>query len=294
MKQIILALTAIIAFGCVKAQTKDSLKSRIGKDSIGFYEKKKKPQILIDTDAYYVVPTIGEIDTIKPKVVKFPYVIYGVYVEHKRHKSHMGIYGVYVEHIDFGFSRYHTGSNFSSPAGYEYLNYEPFRTHTFGFDALQIGVRFNPSFKIMLSAGVDWTHIRLKENVTILPDQPSLTHRTENIDFSKNRFSSCYLRLPLYFEYRTPQNRKGKRTTVVLGPEIGILIAGKIKQISNENGKVKVHDRFNLEPLRYGANIRIGYGISGLFFKYYMNDVFAKNEGPAGYKNLAFGLTFGF
>lgn len=278
MKQIILALTAIIAFGCVKAQTKDTLKSRIGKDSIGFYEKQKKPQIVIDTDAYYVAPTNGEIDTLKPKVVKFPYVMYGVY----------------VEHIDFGFSRYHTGSNFNSPAGYEYLNYESFRTHTFGFDALQIGVRFNPSFKIMLSAGVDWTHMRLKENVTILPDQPSLTHRTENIDFSKNRFSSCYLRLPLYFEYRTPQNRKGKRSTVVLGPEIGILIGGKTKQISNENGKVKAHDRFNLQPLRYGANIRVGYGLSGLFFKYYMNDVFAKNEGPSGYRNLAFGLTFGF
>ena len=277
MKKILLALAAIIAFSCVKAQTKDSLKSRIGKDSIGFYEKKKKHKIVIDTDQFHV-DVKDEIDTLKPKVVKFPYIIYGIY----------------LEHIDLGFSRYHTKSDFGTPTGYGYLNYEPFRTHTFGFDALQIGVRFNPNFKIMLSAGVDWTHIRLKDNITILPDKPSLSAQNESIDFSKNRFSSCYLRLPLYFEYRTAQNRRGKRTTMVLGPEIGILLGGKTKQISEENGKVKIHDDFNLEPFRYGANIRIGYGVAGVFFKYFMNDVFAENEGPSNFKNLAFGLTFGF
>ena len=53
-------------------------------------------------------------------------------------------------------------------------------------------------------------------------------------------------------------------------------------------------DDYNLEPFRYGANIRIGYGGAGLFLKYYMNDVFAKGQGPADYKNLNFGLTFGF
>jgi hypothetical protein len=278
MKKIILALIAILAFGYVNAQTKDSLRSRIGKDSIGFYEKKTKPRIVIDTDAFYVVPSTNPIDSIKPKTVKFPYIIYGVY----------------VEHIDLGFSRYHTNGNFSTPSGYGYLEYEPFRTLTFGFDALQVGLRFNPNFKIMLSAGIDWTDIRLKENVTILPKKTTLTAQNETIEFSKNRFSSCYLRLPLYFEYRSAQNRKGKRTSLVLGPEVGFLIGGKTKQISKENGKVKVHDDFNFAKVKYGANIRIGYGLTGLFFKYYINDVYANNEGPSNYKNLAFGLTFGF
>jgi hypothetical protein len=81
---------------------------------------------------------------------------------------------------------------------------------------------------------------------------------------------------------------------VVFGPEVGFLLNGKVKQVSKENGKEKFKDDYNLEPLRYGGNIRIGYGGAGLFFKYYLNDVFAKNQGPADYKNLNFGLTFGF
>ena len=136
--------------------------------------------------------------------------------------------------------------------------------------------------------------MRLKQNVTIKPENPVLAADVDAITYEKNRFSSRYLRVPLYFEYRTSQNDKGKRATIVFGPEVGFLLNGKVKQVSKENGKVKVKDDYNFEPFRYGANARIGYGGAGLFFKYYMNDVFAKNQGPADYKNLNFGLTFGF
>src|SRR5690606_30543057 len=112
----------------------------------------------------------------------------------------------------------------------------------------------------------------------------------------KNRFSSRYLRIPLYFEYRTAQLTSGKRLSLVAGPEVGFLIDGKVKQKTESGKKTKIRDDYNFEKFRYGVNARIGYGVAGLFFKYYFNDVFAKDEAPGleDFKNLSFGLTFGF
>ena len=95
-------------------------------------------------------------------------------------------------------------------------------------------------------------------------------------------------------KFMSTKNEKGKKATVIFGPEVGFLLNGKVKQVSGANGKTKVKDDYNFEPLRYGANMRIGYGGAGIFFKYYMNDVFANNQGPADFKNLNFGFTFGF
>jgi len=68
----------------------------------------------------------------------------------------------------------------------------------------------------------------------------------------------------------------------------------KIKQGFIERGKGKFNDYYNLEPFRYGAFAWLGYGGMGLYAKYYFNDVFAEGQGPKDFKNLSFGLMFGF
>lgn len=268
MKKIHTLIIMLAVLQVSQAQTVDSTSTK----------KEGKTKVVIETGNVKV--TVGERDSSKKekKVVKFP----------------SFIYGLTFEHFDIGLSRYHTGSDFGAPDGYPYLETEAWKTSNIGFDIAQMGIRFSPNIKVMLMVGLDWNHMRLKQNITIQPNEPVLTKTDDAINYSKNRFSSRYVRVPLYFEYRSPQGKKGKRASVVLGPEVGFLLNGKVKQVSKENGKEKFKDDYNLEPFRYGANIRVGYGGAGLFFKYYMNDVFAKNEGPANYKNLNFGITFGF
>jgi hypothetical protein len=203
-------------------------------------------------------------------------------------------FGFNIEHFDIGLSKYHIGSDFGTPAGYDFLENQASKTLNVGIDLFEMGIRFNPNFKMMLAAGIDWNLIRLKKDVTILPERAMLSASNDAINYNKNRLSSRYLRIPFYFEYRTNKNEKGKRATIVFGPEVGFLLDGKMKQKSKENGKVKVKDDYNFEPFRYGANLRVGYKGAGIFFKYYMNEVFAKNQGPSGYKNMNFGFTFGF
>jgi hypothetical protein len=174
------------------------------------------------------------------------------------------------------------------------LSYRQIKSSNVGFDVLQFGVKFNQTFKIYLSGGFDWTLFRLNNDITILPNQPVLTYKQDNIDFSKNRFSSSYLRIPLSFEIRTRPDASGNRFHFVFGPDGGFLLNGRVKQISDEFGKQKFDNNYHFTTFRYGGFVRIGYGDFGLFAKYYANDMFENSPAQEGLKNFSFGLTVGF
>jgi len=158
----------------------------------------------------------------------------------------------------------------------------------------QMGVKFSQTFKIYLSGGFDWTLIRLRDNITILPNEPVLTYKQDNIDFSKNRFSSSYLRIPLSFDFRSKKDSKGNRFHFVIGPDGGFLLDGMVKQISTEFGKQKIDDTYHFATFRYGGFFRVGYGDFGIFAKYYVNDMFENSPEQDELKNFSFGFTLGF
>lgn len=196
--------------------------------------------------------------------------------------------------VDLGLSTYTDNGSYTLSPANAYLERETWKSSNFGFEFFQMGYRFNNYFKIYMGAGLDWNHMRLKQNITFQKDKPTLSYVTETVDYKKNRFSSQYLRIPLSFQLRTNDDRKGDKLNFVFGPEVGFLLNGKVKQVSAENGKDKFKDDYNLNPFRYGAFARLGYGSTGVYVKYYGNDVFAEGQGPKGLKNLSFGLMFGF
>lgn len=201
--------------------------------------------------------------------------------------------GFVFDHVDLGFSRYLDQGSFTLSPANSFLEFQPSKTINFGFDFFEFKYKSSPGFSMYLAAGLDWNHIRLVNNVTIQKNQSQLTAVEENINFSKNRFSSRYLRIPIAFEFNQ-KVQKGKYLRLVAGPEFGFLLNGKVKQISKERGKEKFKDDYNLNPFRYGAHVRLGYQNTGIYAKYYFNDVFAKNQGPADFRNMSFGFTWGF
>jgi len=200
--------------------------------------------------------------------------------------------GITFTRVDLGFSRLVDNGDFNLSPNNEFLDYKGGKTSTFSFDVLQFGYRFNSNFKIYVAGGFDWTLIRLRDNITIQKNQPTLTYINENVAFSKNRFSSSYVHIPLNFEFRTKEVKKGNRFYFILGPEVSFLINGKVKQISEERGKEKQYDSYHFQSVRYGGTLRFGYGGLGLFTKYYFNDMFT-TPAQAGLKNMSFGVTFG-
>ena len=205
-----------------------------------------------------------------------------------------GIFGLTFSRFDLGLATLIDNGSFTLSPKNQFLNYRSWKTSNVGFDVIQMGVRFNDNFKVYLSGGFDWTLIRLRENITILPNQPVLTYRVDNIDYSKNRFSSSYLRIPLSFDFRSKENRNGDRFHFVIGPDAGLLLNGRVKQISQENGKQKIDNDYHFAKVRYGGFVRVGYGGWGIFAKYYVNDMFENSPDQKGLKNFSFGFTFGF
>ena len=203
-------------------------------------------------------------------------------------------FGLTIARLDLGLATLIDNGSFTLSPQNQFLRYRAWKTSNVGFDVLQTGVRFSNAFKVYLSAGFDWTNIRLRDNITILPHEPVLTYRQDMITYSKNRFSSTYLRLPLSFEFRTKEDADGRRFHIVVGPEGGFLLTASVKQISAENGKQKVNDTYNYATFRYGAFARVGYGAWGLFAKYYANNMFENSPEQDGLKNLSFGIMLGF
>jgi len=215
------------------------------------------------------------------------------------HRHHYNRYpqpsiGLTFSRFDLGLATLVDNGSFTLSRQNQFLNYRSWKTSNVGFDVFQMGIRFSDGFKIYLSGGFDWTLIRLRQDITILPNRPVLTYRQDSIHYSKNRFGSSYLRIPLSFDFRTKEDARGNRAHFIIGPIAGILLNGRVKQISEEHGKQKIDDDYHFAKVRYGGFVRMGYAGWGLFAKYYTNDMFENSPEQKGLKNLSFGFTFGF
>ncbi|MBC7399709.1 MAG: outer membrane beta-barrel protein [Mucilaginibacter sp.] len=203
-------------------------------------------------------------------------------------------FGITFSRFDLGLTTLNDNGSFTLSPANDFLSYRSWKSSNVGFDLLQFGYRVSPNFKMYISGGFDWMLLRLRKDITIQRNAPVLTYTNDAIHYSKNRFSSTYLRIPLSFEFRTNEYSNGKRFRFIVGPEAGILLGARVKQISEENGKQKLDDDYHFAKVRYGAFTRIGYGSAGLFAKYYMNDMFENSPAQKGLKNFALGVTFGF
>ncbi|MGK6352472.1 outer membrane beta-barrel protein [Parapedobacter sp. DT-150] len=204
------------------------------------------------------------------------------------------IYGVTFSRIDLGLVKLVDNGSFTLSDPNRDFKYRPGKTVNFGFDLLQAGYRFNDHFRVFLSGGFDWTYIRLREDIDFLEDTTPLTWALSDVDYSKNRLTATYLRLPLTFELRSKHHGALGRMRFAFGPEGGFLLKGTQRFKSEELGRQKFKDDYNFTQFRYGAFARFGVGPFGIYAKYYFNDIFENSPDQAGLQNFTFGLMLGF
>jgi len=205
-----------------------------------------------------------------------------------------GFMGITFSRFDLGYAVLMDNGSFNLSPKNQFLDYNQWKTSNVGFDVFQMGVKLNKNFKMYLSGGFDWTLIRLRNNITIVPGAPVLTWKPDSVHLHKNRFSSSYFRIPLSFDFHSDKNSNGDRFHFVFGPEVGLLLNGMVKQVSVADGKQKFDAGYNFAKVRYGGFMRVGYGGWGVFAKYYFNDMFENSPDQVGLKSFSFGLTFGF
>lgn len=203
------------------------------------------------------------------------------------------IFGLTFSRIDFGLTRPMQGGSFKLDGDSEFLSYKPAKTLNFGFDVFQIGRKFTPSFRVFLSAGFDWTYIRLKQGLQFDPERsPYMFSTALPEDFSKNKLTSTYLRIPLTFEVKGSRNMSPR---IAVGPIAGVLLKGT-QRYRLDNGKTSIKHRgyHGFTPFQYGVFARVGSKHLGLYGKYYFNDLFEHSPPGAELRNLTFGLTAAF
>lgn len=156
---------------------------------------------------------------------------------------------------------------------------------------------YKENVRLSVGLGLDWNNYRLAGDSSLRPNVAKMTFFQDSsngtaMDYTKNKLLARYATLPIMLHFNSNEFKNGKSVGVSGGVELGYLINGRMKQVSEAKGKTKVNDAFNLNEMRYGFIGRVNYGGVGIYGKYYPQSVFNKNEGP-DLNTFCVGLTFG-
>ncbi|MEL6132081.1 MAG: porin family protein [Bacteroidota bacterium] len=207
----------------------------------------------------------------------------------EKRKSNISLLG-----LDLGISNYYVDGNYATEAATPELALREFRPgahvalHMF---PTRVSLAGRGAVNLKTAVTIDWTNFYFENNITLQGNTETLTTTIDSTvgEYSVNKLTSRYVQIPLLLNINTdPGSKKG--LSISVGGFAGFLWSGKTKQVSEENGKVKRRDDFNLNPIRYGLMARFDFRWLDVYFQYNLSEVFAENEGP-GTQMFAAGLN---
>lgn len=133
---------------------------------------------------------------------------------------------------------------------------------------------------------------------TDLSDGEEIFQILDTDSIKRNRLTSNFIDAIFELRLRTSPNSKGKFYRCYVGIKGGVLISSASRLITNQ-ATVTYENLGSLNPYRYGAYARIGYGWVNLFAYYGLSDVFRKgklingnNASVTGMTPVSIGLSF--
>ncbi len=145
----------------------------------------------------------------------------------------------------------------------------------------------NSSFSLAIGFGVGINNIH---NNSLPFDSIGITYFrqiTGGYEYTKNKFSSTYVDIPIEIRFRTKPNIKKRNFKVSLGGKFGYMITNYIKYsgddfrtLTKKSVKFKEYNFSNVLPYRYGVFLRVGYGKVNGIINYTLSSFFEKNKGP--------------
>ena len=108
-----------------------------------------------------------------------------------------------------------------------------------------------------------------------------------NRPYSINRYAQKILEIPVEFRLRTKTDKQFK---IHIGGKIGYVV-NDFHTIKDNDGKTRVYNLKNINPLRYGIIFRIGFEQFALTASYYFTEVFKKNKGVSGIMPYSIGIA---
>ncbi len=224
--------------------------------------------------------------------------------------------------VEMGLNGYlNSDFNQSFPKETEYLDLRMTKSIALGINFFEQNVALakNQKWGMVTGLGLEWHNYRFSKNTRLTGDSSTLIgYIDRGISIRKNKLTTLHLNVPLLFEFQT--NSRHKKDSFHMG--LGVVAAARIsshtkkyydewnkefevtkyepesdsyetkfKRTSPNHSKTKDFDDFYLQPFKFDATVRIGWGFINLYATYSINKMFKKDKGPEVYP-WTIGITF--
>ncbi|MCX6270079.1 MAG: outer membrane beta-barrel protein, partial [Bacteroidetes bacterium] len=179
------------------------------------------------------------------------------------------------------------------PAKYEYLDLKMSKSINVKINFLEQNINLiNNHLGLVTGLGLEYVNYRFAGNVRLDPDTTILYgFRDYSTNSKKSKLVVNYLNVPLLLEYQTNAKDKSNSFHLAGGMTFGLRIGSHTKVVSGDNDeKKKQRDDFALNPFKWDATARIGWGIINLAATYSMTSLFKTDKGPELYP-FSVGIT---
>jgi hypothetical protein len=145
----------------------------------------------------------------------------------------------------------------------------------------------NNKLGMITGLGLRWNNYRLADNIQMVPDSAQIFgYPDTGTKWEKSKIVANYLTVPLILEYQTNPYSSTNSFHISAGMLLGWRFRTYTKMMTKEDGrnvsKIKGED-FHMNPFRYDATVRIGWGVINLYGTYSLNALFKDDKGPELY-----------
>lgn len=221
--------------------------------------------------------------------------------------------------FEMGLNGYfNSDNNMSFPKETEYMDLRTSKSWAIhiNFFEQNIALSKNKKWGIVTGIGTSWNNYRFSKDTRLNADSSELIGYVDSgISIRKSKLTNWYINVPLIFEFQTNSYQKKNSFHIAAGMIMGVRVASHTKKyydewnkefeitkynpvtdqyenalypnyenpISPNYSKAKNHDDFYLNPFKWDATVRIGWGFINLFATYSVNTLFKTGKGPELY-----------
>ncbi len=202
--------------------------------------------------------------------------------------------------LQLGLNSYVDGNkSLNLPVESEFMTVHTNKSWQFDFNPLQFSIPFfNRYVGAVTGLGFSFNNYELLQNVLLGVDAyRNLTYSLGTFTYTKNRFKTASLNIPLIIEFQIPVSKSDKRIFLGAGVIGSLNLAGRMKT-TYFDGQTEIiyKDKISNWPIStfsYQATARFGYDQWYLFANYSLVPLFENNKGPELYPvSAGIGLRF--
>lgn len=177
--------------------------------------------------------------------------------------------------LDLGLNNFITNGQFGkAPANNEMrLNAWKSVNVTTHFLPTRVSLIGNGAVNLKTAISLDFSNLRFQNDFFVNPNSETIVLQETPDKLKKNKMVLTYAQIPLLLNFNThPSSSKGVSFSV--GGYAGYLVDAKTKTKDVDDKKLKNHDDYLVNPLRYGLTARVDFKWIDFYVNYNLSTLF--------------------